>query len=261
MVTSEPATSDARTRLAKRLRRLREVSGRSLKDLEAETHASDSSLSRYLSGKTVPPWQVVEALCRAADEDPDGLRPLWEAARRARQRGEPPGIDEEPEVSAASTAVPPAAVSRWRRGQALLLVAAGVLLGVAGSQVVTVVEGWNAHPSGSAVRGPHFSVTLMEQTGGAAATAIWSFNSRCGNADEYRLTYDLPISVQHRATAYRLDRADCTVKLFDGVGGSGVGEPLADDQKLHPVPPELVRRGSSLVAYSCCNGTVLKPRP
>jgi transcriptional regulator with XRE-family HTH domain len=74
-------TRDPRERLAERLRGLRGATGLSLKDLEGRTHASDSSLSRYLSGKSVPPWSVVVALCELADEDPSGVRRLWECAR------------------------------------------------------------------------------------------------------------------------------------------------------------------------------------
>ncbi len=70
--------------LAAELRALREKSHRSLRELQHATFASDSSLSRYLSGRTVPPWQVVEALCRLGGRDPAELRATWERAREAR---------------------------------------------------------------------------------------------------------------------------------------------------------------------------------
>jgi transcriptional regulator with XRE-family HTH domain len=268
----------AREQLADELQRLRELSGRSLKHLEAQTHASDSSLSRYLSGKTLPPWTVVEGLCRAAGRDAAYLRPIWIAAGKGQSRPEtPPSIAEDdptratapdPAPAAATQAPPPAAPPeqagadasapgrtgvRWRQGMVFLAI--GAFLGVAATQAPKIVNG-GGRPAGTT--GPHFSVTLLEPASTRGTTAIWSFNARCGNADEYRLVYDLPISVQHRATAYRLDHADCTVKLFDGIGGSGIGEPLANDQRPHPVPPGLARRGSSVVAYSCCNGTVIR---
>ncbi|HEX6468650.1 MAG TPA: helix-turn-helix transcriptional regulator [Streptosporangiaceae bacterium] len=264
----------AREHLTDELQRLRELSGRSLKHLETETHASDSSLSRYLSGKTLPPWTVVEGLCRAAGRDAAYLRPIWIAAEKDPSRSWPPPslVEDGPApdtAPAAGTPAPPPTAPmaqartdapppgrtgvRWRQGMAFLAI--GAFLGVAATQAPKIVNGGG----GSAgTTGPHFSVTLLEPARTRGTTAIWSFNARCGNADEYRLVYDLPISVQHRATAYRLDHADCTIKLFDGSGGSGVGEPLANDQRLHPVPPELARRGSSIVAYSCCNGTVIR---
>jgi hypothetical protein len=70
----------ARDQLAAQLRALQARSGKSLKQLEATVHASDSSLSRYLSGTTMPPWPVVESLCREGHEDAGKLRHLWERA-------------------------------------------------------------------------------------------------------------------------------------------------------------------------------------
>ncbi|MCP2336052.1 helix-turn-helix domain-containing protein [Actinomadura rupiterrae] len=235
-----------RDRLATELRRLREVSGRSLKDLESDLHVSDSSLSRYLSGKTVPPWDVVSALCRVAGREPEQLQPLWTAARN------------EPEQNG-RTVQEPAPKSRPPWLIPLICVAFGILVGGAIVPAVNAVT--SRHHSDSGTRGPHFSVTLLEgRNPESSNAAIWSFNARCGNADEYRLVYDLPIPIQHRATAYRLEHSDCTVKLFDGIGGTDVGIPLTNDARVHTVPPELLRRGSSVVAYSCCNGTILPTR-
>jgi hypothetical protein len=50
--------------LAHELRRMRHLSGRSLKELEKAIFVSDSSLSRYLAGRQLAPWSVVVALCR-----------------------------------------------------------------------------------------------------------------------------------------------------------------------------------------------------
>lgn len=81
---SAPSTPQPVRELAAELRSLREKSYRSLRELQQATFASDSSLSRYLSGRTVPPWPVVEALCRLGDRDPAELRAVWERARQAR---------------------------------------------------------------------------------------------------------------------------------------------------------------------------------
>ncbi|MFI6316906.1 ATP-binding protein [Nonomuraea sp. NPDC050556] len=82
--------------LAERLRQVREASGRSLRELERAIHVSSSSLSRYLSGKSVPPWPVVVGLCQVAGLDPRPLRPLWERAKRApakpREPAPPPAV-------------------------------------------------------------------------------------------------------------------------------------------------------------------------
>lgn len=66
--------------LASRLRLLHELSGRGVRALARDTGLSSSSLSRYLSGQTVPPWPAVIALCRLVKRDPRPLRPLWERA-------------------------------------------------------------------------------------------------------------------------------------------------------------------------------------
>lgn len=71
------------TELAERLRRIWDLSGRSLRALATDAALSSSSLSRYVAGQTVPPWEAVVALCRVVRRDPRPLRPLWEEARRS----------------------------------------------------------------------------------------------------------------------------------------------------------------------------------
>ncbi|GAB2602455.1 helix-turn-helix domain-containing protein [Kribbella endophytica] len=70
-----------REELAESLRQLRDLTGRSLRDLARDIDASSSSLSRYFSGQAVPPWPTVVALCKAAGRDPRPLRELWEHAK------------------------------------------------------------------------------------------------------------------------------------------------------------------------------------
>ncbi|BCJ55384.1 hypothetical protein Asp14428_68590 [Actinoplanes sp. NBRC 14428] len=74
---------------AAKLRAVRKDSGLSLRELQAATFVSDSSLSRYLSGQTLPPWTVVVSLCELAGVDPAELRPSWLAARIRRRGGAP----------------------------------------------------------------------------------------------------------------------------------------------------------------------------
>jgi transcriptional regulator with XRE-family HTH domain len=81
------AVRGAPGRLAVELRRLRELSGMSLRSLERKVHVSDSSLSRYLAGQSVPPWSVVVALSELAGRDPGPLQELWEHARLHRKEG------------------------------------------------------------------------------------------------------------------------------------------------------------------------------
>ncbi|MBO3737404.1 ATP-binding protein [Actinoplanes flavus] len=84
-----------REELAGRLRQLRDLTGRSLRELERDVHVSSSSLSRYFSGQAVPPWPTVVALCRAAGRDPRPLREMWERAK------------DEPQPSVSPAAPPP----------------------------------------------------------------------------------------------------------------------------------------------------------
>ncbi|WP_034593664.1 ATP-binding protein [Hamadaea tsunoensis] len=72
--------SDGRERLLAQLLRIRELSGLSLRALAQKAGLSSSSLSRYLTGRLVPPWDAVVALCRVVGRDPRPLRPLWAEA-------------------------------------------------------------------------------------------------------------------------------------------------------------------------------------
>jgi tetratricopeptide (TPR) repeat protein/transcriptional regulator with XRE-family HTH domain len=70
-----------REELAGRLRQLRDLTGRSLRELARDVHVSSSSLSRYFAGQAVPPWPTVVALCKVAGRDPRPLREVWERAK------------------------------------------------------------------------------------------------------------------------------------------------------------------------------------
>ncbi|MFJ9543461.1 ATP-binding protein [Streptomyces sp. NPDC101225] len=72
------AKADPQEELAARLRLLQELSGQGVRALARDAGLSSSSLSRYLNGRTVPPWPAVVALCRLVKRDPRPLRPLWE---------------------------------------------------------------------------------------------------------------------------------------------------------------------------------------
>ncbi|MFR0355105.1 helix-turn-helix domain-containing protein [Streptomyces sediminimaris] len=122
--------------LAARLRGMRQRTGRSLKELQDVVHASDSSLSRYLSGRIVPPWSVVGRLSEAAGEDSAAVRPLWEHLQREEHRDgrcvpvrvyPPPSVPPAPPARDRDTGIDRAARHRWRPGAtvgALVLVTA-----------------------------------------------------------------------------------------------------------------------------------------
>ncbi|WP_377267647.1 peptidoglycan-binding protein [Peterkaempfera sp. SMS 1(5)a] len=57
-------------RFVVQLRKLKDVSGRTLRELARETGYSSSSWERYLGGRSLPPRAAVEALVRIAGGDP-----------------------------------------------------------------------------------------------------------------------------------------------------------------------------------------------
>ncbi|MFJ4834388.1 RICIN domain-containing protein [Streptomyces sp. NPDC088747] len=143
--------------LGARLRALQQRSGRTLRSLEAEVAISDSSLSRYLRGSTVPPWSVVRDLCRALKADPAEYRLLWEAADGAQSA---PRTDTP--VPAAPGDPKPAAVERGRWGRVVRRVlrrqracaATGALGGLAAGSALTALV---LLPSASAKSSPEAS--------------------------------------------------------------------------------------------------------
>ncbi|WP_411079073.1 helix-turn-helix domain-containing protein [Streptomyces sp. cmx-18-6] len=89
MAGGEARQENPAQRLGGALRALQQRSGRTLRSLEADVAISDSSLSRYLRGATVPPWATVRDLCRALGGDPAEYRALWEAAERSQPQAGP----------------------------------------------------------------------------------------------------------------------------------------------------------------------------
>ncbi|WP_329219971.1 XRE family transcriptional regulator [Streptomyces sp. NBC_01485] len=90
---TSPAPSPESTKLAAVLRELKDRTGLSLAGLAARTTFSKSSWERYLNGRTLPPRQAVQELCRLADE-PDGrclaLRELAKSEWSGPPRETPP---------------------------------------------------------------------------------------------------------------------------------------------------------------------------
>jgi transcriptional regulator with XRE-family HTH domain len=154
--------------LAGELRRVRVATGMSLKELERATASSDSSLSRYLAGTSIPPWPVIEALCRAAQRDPQELMPLWQAAQRARvaRRGLPRLGDGQPDRAAdpARGEQDPAEVahaSPKKRVRRLVLVV-GACCAIGAAAIVAVVllpSAGHQAPAGGRVCPWHYVVT------------------------------------------------------------------------------------------------------
>ncbi|MEW2113824.1 helix-turn-helix domain-containing protein [Streptomyces sp. NPDC005474] len=73
-----PSPSPEHARLAAALRELKARTGLSLAGLAAKTPFSKSSWERYLNGRTLPPRQAVQELCRLAGEPAGRCLALWE---------------------------------------------------------------------------------------------------------------------------------------------------------------------------------------
>ncbi|WP_256090309.1 peptidoglycan-binding protein [Actinacidiphila rubida] len=70
-------------RFVVQLRKLKDVSGRTLRELAQETGYSSSSWERYLGGRSLPPRGAVEALAQIAGGDPARVLALLEMAADA----------------------------------------------------------------------------------------------------------------------------------------------------------------------------------
>ncbi|MCF3182336.1 XRE family transcriptional regulator [Streptomyces polychromogenes] len=151
---AEGRRTSAARQLGDALRELQRRSGRTLRSLESEVMASDSSLSRYLQGRTVPPWATVRDLCRALGADPTEYRALWEAADRCQP---PPPAGPEPAGTArAGRRRRRDAAAAWARGRWAWAVAgacAGLLCGGALVWSLPLPHASHTEPGASAARG------------------------------------------------------------------------------------------------------------
>ncbi|WP_327593939.1 peptidoglycan-binding protein [Streptomyces chartreusis] len=139
-----PAELDPRVRqLVVRLRRLKDHSGLSLRQLAARTGYSQKSWERYLGGRSLPPREAVEALARAVDEEPTRLLALhevaaeaWRAGRREATAGAP---EQEPLVAPESLSAEVTGPRSPGRSLRVALVAGAVALVLALSTAVLLV--------------------------------------------------------------------------------------------------------------------------
>jgi hypothetical protein len=120
------------------LRELKTRSGLSLAGLAAKTPYSKSSWERYLNGKTLPPREAVEELCRLAGEPVGRCVALWEIAEAETSgRGASEGVTAPP-PPLPPPPVPEVAESGHRRGVAVLAVL-GSVCALAGGVVVALL--------------------------------------------------------------------------------------------------------------------------
>ena len=177
--------------LGRALRALQQRSGRTLRSLETEVLISDSSLSRYLRGSTVPPWVTVRDLCRALGADPIEYRAMWEAADRCQ--------------TATSAASPPTPVPvrtpagrgpAWVRAVRVRLrspwmyAAAGVVAGGALGSLLTLLLAIPEPGPGRPVAGPAAVIGLGDKPGRSDAVRPF-INRATGRCLDHSLDHGL----------------------------------------------------------------------
>ncbi|WP_217552294.1 XRE family transcriptional regulator [Streptomyces sp. GbtcB6] len=189
-------------RLAAELRLLRARSGLSLSALAVESAYSKSSWQRYLTGRALPPWLAVRALCILANEPEPRLRALWELAesdwsrRGAIATAEPtpvPGpavpVPSVPVPSVPAPAVPgPGRSPRWRVG-----VAGGVAVLLLAGLLALTGRAWTSSDPGAdaALSAPSAAAFHVGCTG-SACDGLDPGAEKCGVEPETLLHTQIP---------------------------------------------------------------------
>lgn len=138
------------------LRELKTRTGLSLAGLAAKTPYSKSSWERYLNGRTLPPREAVEELCRLAGEPEGRCVALWEIAEAETSgRGAsealppPPAASPVPVPAPVPVPVPEVAKSGHRGVAALAALGSLCALAVAGVVVALLLLPHHSEPHAS----------------------------------------------------------------------------------------------------------------
>ncbi|MEV5959835.1 helix-turn-helix domain-containing protein [Streptomyces sp. NPDC051987] len=199
---------DAHRRLLDELWRLKGRHSWTFAQLARKTGYSATSWHRYLSGRTMPPWEAVDALGRLAAQEDGRLRALWEVAAAAAARRSAPGrtgpLARDREAAALAAA---SAASRSRSRAAVLGGLLGTTLLLASSlALLSPWGGGRAAPQGPAPQGapsgqPEWPWPLPIATGTPAGVAC--LGDHCRGRDPYRLGCDRGSVPVHALTAHR----------------------------------------------------------
>ena len=140
------------------LRELKTRTGLSLAGLAARTPYSKSSWERYLNGRTLPPREAVEELCRLAGEPVGRCVALWEIAeaetsgRGAAEAPPPPPASPVPAPVPAPVPVPEVTESGHRGVTALAALGSLCALAVAGVVVALLLLPHHSEPHASTLQ-------------------------------------------------------------------------------------------------------------
>jgi transcriptional regulator with XRE-family HTH domain len=167
-----------RARLASALRELKADTGLSLAALAAKTTFSKSSWERYLNGRTLPPRQAVQELCRLAGEPEGRCLALWELAESEWRGRAAPTTQTTP----AEPPTPPEADTRpaaGGRGAFLAVLASVCALAAGGLSVALVLL---AGQSGDPRPSPPSPSAPAPRCRGATCEGKSPMQMRCGAA-------------------------------------------------------------------------------
>ncbi|MET9557400.1 DUF2690 domain-containing protein [Streptomyces sp. NPDC006645] len=169
-------------RLSAALRALRARTGLSLAALSQRTAYSKSTWERYLNGKSLPPRQAVQELCRLANE-PDGrLLALWEIAEShwsGRAAVPAPTADEPPPLPPPPPEPPGPGRPKARRGGLIVLLASACVVIVGGAALLLVLlpDRYVPKTEGLSAAAPY---SLAPQCHGAACESLDPIRLFCG---------------------------------------------------------------------------------
>ncbi|WP_149551739.1 peptidoglycan-binding protein [Streptomyces marokkonensis] len=185
-----PAELDPRVRrLVVCLRRAKDHSGLSMRQLAAKTGYSASSWERYLGGRSLPPREAVEALASVTGEDPVRLLALRDVAAAART-GEHATSEARPGTAAGETVagtaagetvdVPVPEESGRRGGSFRTAVAASVVALVLAASSLVLVTRLTGDDEGRAQPPP---VSSAAPAGAASGPSAPSYTCRVERID------------------------------------------------------------------------------
>lgn len=135
-----PAELDPRVRqLLVRLRRLKDHSGLSMRQLATKTGYSAKSWDRYLNGRSLPPREAVEAMARTGGDDPTRLLALHEVASEAWNDRRAGSLTQEAQETLEALEQGPRA-QQGRSRRTTLVAGAVALVLIASASVLAVVQ-------------------------------------------------------------------------------------------------------------------------
>ncbi|MGW1986985.1 helix-turn-helix domain-containing protein [Streptomyces collinus] len=256
---------DAQRRLLEELRRLKGRHGWTFAHLARKTGYSTASWQRYLSGRTMPPWDAVDALGRLASQEDGRLRALWESATAAVARRSASQRTASLARNGEATAGASGAAPRPRSPTTLLAGLLGRALLVASSLALLIPWGAGTAsrvmaPRGAPPDAPVWPWPLPTATGPPAGAPC--LGNGCRGRDPYRLGCDRSsvtvhaVSADHRTLTLRYSPV-CRMVWAEVAPGAGTTDlTVSGDGGAVTAPPGDTRTGMLGAAPGRATGSV-----